>query len=78
MSPSLQNNTANVVVQQHSRKSPEDGHINARNMLSVYEVKVNITSEIYLSQYLTNLMHKICYTINNKTYCETNFVHKVG
>ena len=23
------NNTANVVAQQHSRKTPEDGHINA-------------------------------------------------
>jgi len=36
------NETANVVVQQHSRKlpktgilMPEDGHINARNMLSL-------------------------------------------
>jgi len=29
------NNTANVVFQQHSRKIPEDGHINARNMLSI-------------------------------------------
>ena len=29
------NNTASVVVQQHSRKTHEDGHINARNMLSI-------------------------------------------
>jgi hypothetical protein len=29
----IKNETANVVVQQHSRKTPEDGHINARNML---------------------------------------------
>jgi len=29
------NNTTNVVVQQPSRKLPEDGHINARNILSI-------------------------------------------
>ena len=30
----IKKETANVVVQQHSRKIPEDGYINARNMLS--------------------------------------------
>jgi len=31
----FKNNTANVVVQQHNRKNPQDGHINGRNMLSI-------------------------------------------
>ena len=31
----IKNETANVVVQQHSRKIPEDEHINARNMFSL-------------------------------------------
>jgi len=29
------NETANLVVQQHGRKIPEDGHINARNLSSL-------------------------------------------
>jgi len=31
----LRKETANVVVQQHSLVTREDGHINARNMLSL-------------------------------------------
>jgi len=53
------------------------------------ELWCNVWNKQSLSQYLTNLMHKICFTISfiscskhvealNKTYCETSFVHQVG
>ena len=32
--PYLQKKKTYVVIQQHSRKLPDDGHINVRNMLS--------------------------------------------
>ena len=33
------NETANVVIQQHSRKTPDDGHNNARNMSSLIIIR---------------------------------------
>jgi len=60
--------TITVILVRHCIELPDDGSLVIRNMLEQILTFCWPCISVYLSQYLTNLIHKICFTISFISY----------